>query len=42
VHDWKQTAADAAQMGQDLQKSLAYCAKQLILPEVKVRSNTVQ
>jgi hypothetical protein len=42
AHDWRQTAADAAQIGQDLQKSLTYCAKQLILPEVKVRSSKVQ
>lgn len=36
LHDWEQTAADMAQLHQDLQAALASCAKQLLLPAVKV------
>jgi hypothetical protein len=41
MHDWKRTAADVVQLQQDLQASLYVCAKQLVLPEVKVRHDSI-
>jgi hypothetical protein len=36
LHDWESTASGVAQLQQDVQGVLAACAKQIILPEVKV------